>query len=72
MSQPLFCYPKDRAKADHTPRDCESELKNDLRYLCFDSLLLGCGTTSSSIGNELQSLDNGLPSSRKEDLSWQT
>ncbi|WP_225430261.1 hypothetical protein, partial [Limosilactobacillus antri] len=55
----LFCYPKDRAKVVHTPWDCESALKNNLRYLCFDILLSGCGAMSSCIGNELQSLDNG-------------
>jgi hypothetical protein len=52
-------HPKDRAKVEHSPWDCESALKNHLRYLCLDILLSGCGTTSSSIGNELQGLDNG-------------
>lgn len=37
----LFCYPKDRAKVAHGLWDCESVLKNNLRYLCFDSLPLG-------------------------------
>ena len=31
----LFCYPKDRAKVAHSFWDCESVLKNNLRYLCF-------------------------------------
>jgi len=53
----LFLYTKDKAKIVHGQRDFESVFKNNLRYLYFINQFLGCGTSSSCIGNEIRNND---------------
>ena len=52
-----FLYTKDKAKIVHGQRDFESVFKNNLRYLYFINQFLGCGTSSSCIGNEIRNND---------------